>query len=97
MARSLNPSPGSPRPVQRGSAQIPAGAVTSVDVTINAVDPAKAVLAMNGYWSNGAGSTPGDTSLLWEIVNATTIRFSRPSAGGGSPALNFKWELESWN
>lgn len=97
MARSLNPAPGSPRPMQRGTGGIPAGANTSVDITVASIDPLKAALFMNGYFASGAGSVINDTALQWEIINATTIRFSRPAAGGGSPALNFKWELKSWN
>lgn len=97
MARSLNPAPGSPRPMQRGTAAIAAGPNTSVDVTVAAIDPLKAALFMNGSYLSGAGSVTNDTVLQWEVINGTTIRFSRPAAGGGSPSITFKWELHSWN
>ncbi|MDR7331772.1 hypothetical protein [Roseateles asaccharophilus] len=96
MGRSLNPAPGSPRPMQRGTGTL-AAATTSVDITVSAVDPLKAALFVNGYYGVTASTTPNDLALQWEIINATTIRFSRPVAGGASPALNIKWELHSWN
>lgn len=98
MARSVYPAPGTPRPVQRGSFNLPSGSNLSVDVTVNPIDPLKAKLSVNGWYANGVQmfTATGDTVLVWEIINSTTIRFSRFTAGGGSTNLQGKWELESW-
>lgn len=98
MARTVNPQPGSPRPMQRGNFMVPT-ASAQVDVTISPVDPAKAQLVVNGWYVQNTASlgANNDTALLWEIINATTIRFSRPVTGGTSPTIAGKWELKSWN
>lgn len=99
MARNVNPSPGTQRPVQRGNFMLPAGATTQVDVAINPIDPAKAQLFVNGWYvQNGESLTANnDTALLWQIINSTTIRFSRPIAGSASPYIAGNWELKSWS
>lgn len=96
MARSIFPAPGSPKPVQRGSFSIGSGANIQVDVTVAAIDIAKARLSVNGYSVYSAGAVIGDSDVQWEIINSTTIRFSRIAASGSSPSIGGKWELESW-
>lgn len=80
MGRSVYPSPGSEKPVQRGIANI--GSNTAATATIAAVNPAKSKLRFLG--SNGV------STVNMTLTNATTITFNN----AGSPAgANVSWEL----
>lgn len=79
--------------VQRGVASISGGA-TQADITVSAVNTAKAFLLCSGYGSIGGGG--GDQRVDYQLLNANTIRFSVP---GGSTfgVTGIAWQLVEFN
>ena len=90
MGRSLNPAPGSPRPMQRG---VTNWAYGNQDVTIAATDVLKSRVNLIGA---GIGSTiSGAPGVMGQLINSTTLRLTHVLGGGADVAVS--WEIESWN
>lgn len=89
MARSINPAPGTPKPVQRGKVSWPIG---TQDVTVAPVDWSKATIDGAGVGTTNTGATPNWTA---EPINATTIRFSHQV--GGSATVTVAYQVKEWH
>ena len=86
MARTITPAPGTRRSLQRGTTLL-SSPLTTMTVTVNAVNPAKAALRMLGCAD--ASATKG--SAYVELLNSTTIRVTRADGSGNT---TISWELD---
>ena len=78
---------------QSGSTgNLSAGATTTFDITINAVDVSKCSVSVQDI-SAAVSRSSVQSSLGAYLVNATTLRITRSSTGATFGASTYNWEV----
>jgi len=94
MARTLSPTPGTIKAVQRGVLVINGGSATQT-ATVSAVVVDKSELRLLGYFSSAGGTAIYGTAMPHLVLtNTTTVTATRSS---GADNITVSWELTEFN